>query len=107
MLGIGAGKAEFCLQRNIVCKSSLKTLLNRILRRINEVVDKFELVIVPRVFDGENLLEYLVQTFVFPAVRSGLQLEEILEGLQLNLQKVRIFQDFGSCEVYSLVGGLF
>ncbi len=46
VLGICARKAEFSLQRNIVCQPSLKTLVNRILRWIDEVIDEFQLVVV-------------------------------------------------------------
>ena len=107
MLGISARKAEFCLQRNIVGKSSFKTLFDRILGRINEIVDELELVIVPRVFDREYLLEHLEKAFVLPVLRCRLQLEEILERFQLNFQKVRIFQNLGCSEYNSLVVSLF
>ena len=79
VLRISARKAEFCLQRNIVGKPSLKTLLDRILGRVDEIVDKLELVVVPRILDREYLLEHLEKTLVFSALRRCLQLEEILE----------------------------
>ena len=102
MLRISTRKAEFCLQRNIVSESSLKTFLDRILRRIDEVIDKAEFVVVPRVLDRENFLEYLEQTLIAAALRRGFQLEEVPEGLELDLQKVRILQNFGCCEIYTL-----
>ena len=107
VLRVGARKAEFCLQRNTVRQASLKTFLNRILRRIDKVVDELQLVAVPHILDGEYFLENLVQTFVLPAFRSGFKLEEILEGLQLNLEQIRVFQYFGACEINSLRLGLF
>ena len=72
-------EAEFSLQRNIVCQSSLKTLINRILRRINEIVDELELIAVPCIFDWEYLLEYLIETLVPSVLWCGVKLEEVLE----------------------------
>ena len=107
VLWIGARKAEFCLQRNIVCKSSFKTFVDRILRRVDEVVNELQLVVVPRIFDREYFLKHLEKTFVLPVFRRRLQLEEILERFQLNFQKVRIFQNFRGSEHYSLIVSLF
>ena len=107
MFRVGARKAEFCLQRNTVGQSSLKTFLDRILRRVHEIVDELQLVAVPHILDGEYFLEDLIQTFVLPAFRSGLKLEKILEGLQLDLKQIRVFQYFGACEINSLRLGLF
>ena len=107
MLRIRAGKAEFRLQRDVVCQASVKTFLDGVLRRVDEVVDKLQLVAVPRVLDREYLLEYLIQSFVLPVFRGGLKLEEVLERLQLHLQKIRVLQNFGCGKVYTLVVGLF
>ena len=41
---------------------------------------------------GKILMENLVQSLVLTVLRSGFHLKEVLEGLQLNLQKIRIFQ---------------
>ena len=106
VLGIGAGKAEFRLQGDIVGEAPLKAFLDRILGRIDEVIDKAEFVVVPRVLDRENFLEYLEQTLVAAAFGRGLELEEVPEGLELDLEKVRILQNFGCCEIDSLVLGL-
>jgi hypothetical protein len=94
VVGVGAGQAELGLQRNVVCETSIKTLFDRILGRIDEIVDKIEPVIVSGVFNRKNFLENLIESFVFPAVRGGLELEEVFERLQLDLQKVGVFQDF-------------
>ena len=107
MLRVGARKAEFCLQRNTVGQSSLKTFLYRILRRVHEIIDELQFVTVPHVLDGEYFLEDLIQTFILPAFRSGLKLKEILKGLQLDLKQIRVFQYFGACEINSLRLGLF
>ena len=107
MLLIRAGKAELCLQRDIVGQASVKTLLDGILRRIDKVIDELQPVAVPRILNREYFLEDLVQSFILPVLRGGFQLEEILEGLQLHLQKIRVLQDIGCCKVDTLVDGLF
>ena len=106
MLRIGARKAEFRLQRNAVRDPSVKTLLDRVLRRIDEIIYKLEFIVVPCILDRENLLENLIQPLVLSVLGGGFELEEILEGFQLNLQKIRVVQDFGLCEVDSLILGL-
>ena len=107
VLRVGARQPELCLERDVVGQSALQAFLDRVLGRIDEIVDELKLVVVPRVLDGENLLEYLIQAFVFPVLGSGLKLEKILERLELYLEKVRILQNFRSCEVYALGGSLF
>ena len=79
VLRIRAGKPEFCLERDIVGESALQALLDRVLGRIYKIVDEFELVVVPRVLDGENLLEYLVETLVLSVFGGGLKLEKVPE----------------------------
>ena len=106
VLGIGAREAEFRLQGDIVREAPFKAFLDRILGRIDEIVDEAEFVVVPRVLDRENFLEYLEQTLVAVAFGRGLELEEVPEGLELDLEKVRILQNFGCCEIDSLVLGL-
>ena len=75
--------------------------------RIDEVIDELKLVVVPRVFDGEYFLEHLVESFILPVLRSSLQLEEILEGLQLHLKQIGISQNLRCGEIDSLCIGLF
>ena len=91
---ITARKAEFCLQRNIVCESSFKTFFNRILRRIDEIIDELKHIVVPRILDWEYFLEYLIQPFVLSVLRGRIELEEVSERLQLHLEEIRIIQDF-------------
>ncbi len=107
VFGIRAGKAKLGLERDIVGQSSVKTLFDRVLRRIDEIVDKLKLIAVPRVLYRENLLENLIQAFILPVLRGSLKLEEVLERLQLHLKKIRILQNFGCSKVYALVIGLF
>ena len=103
VLGIGAGKAEFGLKGDVIRQTPFKTFFDRILGRIDEIVDELQLVVVSCVFDRENLLEDLVQSLVLAVLGSGLELEEVLERLQLHLEQVRIVQDLRRCEINSLV----
>ncbi len=106
MLRISARKAEFRLQRYVVRIASVKTLFDRVLRRVDEIIYKLEFIVISCILDRENLLEYLIEALVLSVLRGSLQLEEILEGFQLNLQKIRIVQNFGLCEINSLILGL-
>jgi hypothetical protein len=106
VLGVGARKTEFRLERDVVGKSALQAFLDRILGRIDEIIDEAEFVVVPRVLDRENFLENLIETLVLAAFGRRIQLEEVPEGLELDLQKVRILQNMGCCEIDSLVLGL-
>ena len=58
----------------------------------DEIIKKFESKIASCVGDGEIFGKDLVEAFVFPVVGIGLQLEEVLERLKLNIQKIRIFE---------------
>jgi hypothetical protein len=106
VLGVGARKTEFRLQRDVVGKSALQAFLDRVLGRIDEIIDEAEFVVVPRVLDRENFLEYLIETLVLSAFGRRIQLEKVTERLELDLQKVRILQNMGCCEIDSLVLGL-
>ena len=106
MLRVTAGKAEFCLQRDVVRETSLKTLFNRITRRLDEIVDKLKLVVVPRILDWEYFLKNLIQTFILSVLRGCVKLEEVLERLQLHFKKVWICQDFRCGEIYSFIDSL-
>ena len=74
MLLIRAGKAELCLQRDIVGQTSVKTLLDGILRRIDKVIDELQPVAVPRILNVEYFLLNLVQSFILPVLRGGFHL---------------------------------
>jgi hypothetical protein len=92
MFLIVAGKSELCLQRNAIGKATFDALLNAIAGSVDVVVKKFECKIASGVCDGEVFGKDLVEAFVFSVVGIGFQLEEILERLKLNIQKIRIFE---------------
>ena len=89
---VGARKSQLGLERNAVGKAAFDALGNAVPGRIDIVIEKFEDEIVSCVGDGEVFGENLVQPFVLPVVGVGFQLEEILERLKLNIQKIRIFE---------------
>ena len=107
VIRVAAGKAEFCLQRHVVGVASFKTFFDRILWRLDEIVNELELVVVSCVFDREYFLEHLKKTLVSPVLRSSVELEEVLERLQLHFKKVRVFKYFRGREINSCIIGLF
>ena len=82
MLRICTGKAEFSLERDIVGQSAVEAFLDGILRGIDEIIDELEFVVVPRILNREDLLEYLEEALVLAVLGRGLQLEEVLERLE-------------------------
>ena len=94
MLRIRTGKTELCFERDIIGRSSLQTLLDRILWRFDEVIDELQFVIVSRILNREYFLENLEQTLVLPVFRCCFKLEKVLERLQLHLKKIRVFKNF-------------
>ena len=107
VLRVSTGKAELGLERDVVGQSALQALLDGILRGIDEIIDELQFVVVPRILNREDLLEYLIEAFFLAVLRRRFQLEEVPEGLELHFQQVRIFQDLGCCEVNALVCCLF
>ena len=90
---------EFRLERNAVSQTSVKAFFNRITGRIDEVVDELQHEVVACVRYWKYLLEHLEQTFATTVFSGGVELEEILEGFELHLQKIGIVKEcFGSCE---------
>ena len=101
-----ARKPQFGLERHAEGKAAFDALFDAIARGIDIIVEKFKHEIVSRVGDGEVFRENPVEAFVLPIVGVGLQLEEILERLQLDIEEVRILEgcldgrevdSFGSC----------
>ena len=92
MFLVVAGKAELCLEGNAIGESTFDALLDAVARGVDVVVKKFESKVASCVGDGEVFGEDLVEALVLTVVRIGLQLEEILERLKLNIQKIRVFE---------------
>ena len=103
---VRARKSQFGFERHAEGQATFDALLDAVARSVDVIVEKFEDEIVSRVGDGEVFRENLVQAFILPIVRIGLQLEEVFKRLKLNIQKIRIFErffdrrevdSFGSC----------
>ena len=72
------------------------------------VIQELKRKVVTSVLDWEVLRENLKQTFRMTNLRSRIHLEEIMEGFQLNFQKIRIRHLLLHCrEIDSLVLFLF
>jgi len=56
----------------------------------NEIIQEFQHEVVPCVGYREILRKKLVQPLIDPVFRICFQLEKILEGLDLNIKKIRI-----------------
>ena len=84
MLRICTVKFQFCLQWNAVSKTSIKALVHRIARWINEIVYKLQNKIVTGIRNRENLLKNLKQTFVSTVFCCCVKLKKVFERLQLH-----------------------
>ena len=95
-----AAQFHFGLQRDAVSKATLDALLDRITGRIDVIIKEFELEIISRIRDGEVLPEHFVQSLVQTVVGIGLNLEEILERLYLDVKEIRIVKFAYRREIY-------
>ena len=90
MVRICAIQLQFGLQRHTIGESALQTLLDGVFGWVNIIVEKLEHEIIAGVRNGEVLGKYFVKPLVVTFLRRSVQLQEILERLELNLQKVGI-----------------
>jgi hypothetical protein len=81
MLRVGAEEFEFCLQGHSIGQSSLQALFDAIARRIDVIIQEFQLEIVASVRNREILGEHLIQTIVLSLLRWRVQLQEVVERL--------------------------
>ena len=92
MIRVGAIQFQLSLQRYAIGETTLQALVDGVAGRVDIVIQELKNEVITRVGDREILGEDFVEAFVFPVVRIGFQLEEILERLKLNIQKIRIFE---------------
>jgi hypothetical protein len=105
VLFIVTAETQLGFQRNSIRKSTFHTLLYRIAGRINKVIEEFEYKNVAGIGDRKVLFEYFKESFVVTLVGRSFQLEEILKGLDLNLQQIGSFlQMLDLTEIHTLVG---
>jgi hypothetical protein len=65
MIGVGAIEFELSLERDTIGEATVKTFVDGVTRRINEIVKEFENKVVARIGNGEVLRKYLIESFVF------------------------------------------
>ncbi len=87
---VGAIELELSLEGDTVGQTTLQTLVDGIARRVDVVVEKLEDKVVAGVGDGEILGKHLEKALVLTLLRRCVKLKEVLERLQLHLEKVRI-----------------
>ena len=92
VLGVFAAQLHLGLQRDAIGQAALDALLDGIAGRIDIIIQEFEFEIVTRVRDGEILLEDFEEAFVQTVVGVGLNLEEILERLDLDIEEIRVIK---------------
>lgn len=99
VLRVVAGEFQLGLQRDAVGETTLDALLDGVAGRVDEVVKKLKGEVVAGIRNGEVLPEDFEETLVKTVVRVGLNLEEILERLDLDVKEVRILELADGCEV--------
>ena len=87
---VGAIELELGLEGHTVGESALQTFVNSVAGRIDVVVEKFEYKVIARVGYGEVLGKNLVKALVVTLLGRCVELKEILEGLQLHLEKIGV-----------------
>ena len=68
----------------------MHTFVDGISRRVNEIIEEFQIEDVPCIGNWEIFLKYAVKTLVDAIVWRGFQLEVFLERLQLDFEEVRV-----------------
>jgi len=90
MIGIGAIELELGLERHTVGQTAEQALLDGIARGIDEVVEKLQHIVVAGVGNGEVLGEDLVKSLLLAILGGGVDLQEVVERLELDVEEVRI-----------------
>jgi hypothetical protein len=95
VLWVGAVELQLGLQRHAVGQTALDALVDAVSGRIDEVIQELQHELVAGVRDGEILTEHLEKAFALAMFGEGLDLEEVLKTLQLDIEKVGISIDSG------------
>jgi hypothetical protein len=90
VLGIGAIELQLGLEGHAIGQTAINAFLDGIAGRIHEVIEELQNEVVAGIGDWKILAEHLIEAFLCTVVGCSFQLEEILEGLQLYFQKIRI-----------------
>ena len=90
VVGVGTVEFQFRLQGHTVCQATLQALLDGVAGRVDVIIEEFEYKVVTGVRYGEVLGEHLVESLVVPFFGRGVELQEVLERLELNLEEIRV-----------------
>jgi len=86
-------EAEFGFQRYGEGQTLRNALLYGMLRRIESELDEFQRVALTTVIDREVLAEHRLQTNILPFFRRNVILNEVMKGLELDIQEVWVVAD--------------
>ena len=103
MLDIVAGELEFRLQGDAECQASFQAFIHGVAGGVDGVIQELKDVTASRIRDGEIFSKRAVQTLVVAAFGIRVYLEELLERLELDIQKVRIGHRSRGCKAYSVI----
>ena len=101
MLDIVAREFHLGFERHAIGEAAFDALVHRVAGTVDVVVEELEDEAVALVGDGEVLGEDSVEAFVVPFFRIGVDLEELLEGLQLDVQQVGVLDRPCGCKTMS------
>jgi hypothetical protein len=90
VLRVRAIQAKLGLEGNREGQTSLQTFLNGVSRWVYEVVEELEYIETAGVRHGKIFLKDLVKALLIAIFWGGVKLKEVLKGLDLNLEEVRI-----------------
>lgn len=104
---IVAGEAQFCLEGYGESQAPVDALIDVVLGRIDGVINKLEDEVFARVGNGEVLCKYFEETLILSFLGRCFNLQEIFEGLKLEVEEIGIVDDsLDVREVNPVVDGL-
>ena len=90
MVGVGTIELKLGFEGDTVGESAFETLLDCITRRIDIVIQELKYIVVAGIHDGEVFRKHLVKALIISFFGRSVKLQEILERLELHLEKVRV-----------------
>ena len=79
MIRISTIQFQLSLQRYAIGQTTLKTLVNRVTRRVDIVIQELKNEVITRIGDREVLSEHLIQAVILAFLRRSVQLQEVFE----------------------------
>ena len=90
MVGVFARKHKLGFQGHTVGETAAETLLDGVARRVDVIIEKFELEVIAGVSNREVLGKDFEESLIISFFRRGVELEEVAERLELHLKEVGI-----------------